>query len=102
MVTITEEKVDTVAEFKEIIISGGDRVERSTKTCFTWLSEHQGSCDNCPSDLGCKKLVQLMRLRLPTDLPDQQIDAHMDDILNARTDREVREAFCLPKVHCLD
>jgi len=99
---ITEKKIDRVDEFRKIIKSGEDRVDAGTEDCTKWLFEHKGSCTGCPSDLGCMKLVQLLRLQLPNGLPEKRIIEHMTDVLNARTVEGAKDAYCPHKVQNLD
>jgi hypothetical protein len=90
-VAVIEKKVSRVDEFRKLIEGNGDKVLASD--CTKWLSEHHCSCAGCPSDLGCTKLLQMLRLQLPNNLPEERINDLMKGILNARTTKEATEIY---------
>ena len=62
-------------ELRELIETGGDTVGMNSKDCVIWKLEHK-NCKNCPTELGCGKVVRLMSLML---LPSMYQPQSYDD-----------------------
>jgi len=80
-------------QLKNLIRKHGGRVDSGNSDCIAWMSEHNGSCAGCSSNLGCTKLTQLLRLQLPVNLEEKQVIELMKGVLKAQTVEGVVEAY---------
>lgn len=79
-------------DFVRIIRERGDSVGFNTAQCKNWEKEHK-NCNNCPTELGCGKVVSLGLLTLSGQSP---LEDHLERILKTKTPQELLDIDLRP------
>ena len=98
--------VDLNKTLEAEIVSRGDKVAINTPECINWKEHNNNSCCGCPSELGCEKIIKVIRLlllpleprrfydykdwRRETKRYQEDIDELIQHILNAKNIEELK------------
>jgi hypothetical protein len=52
----------TVKNLATLIELNGETVSINTRLCVEWKAYHLGDCTGCPSELGCRKIINMFSL----------------------------------------
>lgn len=87
---------DMLGDYKSMVAKWGWPVGLDTEQCKKWKKKHENCC-NCPTEIGCTKVVSLGLLVLSGKA---DVTKQLDEIYNAKTRQELLKVDLEPAFDC--